>query len=100
MRTAINQEDPLTMDMKDRERAAAVVPRGVSTSHPMLAISGRDAWLQGSNGKEYLDFASGIGVTVLGHSHPAVVAAIQKQSLALTHSCQHVLMPERYVDLA
>jgi 4-aminobutyrate aminotransferase / (S)-3-amino-2-methylpropionate transaminase / 5-aminovalerate transaminase len=88
------------MDMRDRESAAAVVPRGVSTSHPMLAISGRDAWLQGSNGKEYLDFASGIGVTVLGHSHPAVVAAIQKQSLALTHSCQHVLMPERYVDLA
>ena len=88
------------MDMRDRQSAGAVVPRGVSTSHPMLAVSGQGAWLQGSDGRKYLDFASGIGVTILGHSHPAVVAAIQEQSGALTHSCQHVLMPEGYVELA
>ncbi|MDE2573216.1 MAG: aspartate aminotransferase family protein [bacterium] len=31
------------------------------------------------NGKAYLDFAGGYGVFTLGHSHPKVVAAVQRQ---------------------
>ncbi|QGU93930.1 acetylornithine/succinylornithine family transaminase [Clostridium bovifaecis] len=37
------------------------------------------------NGKEYLDFVSGIATNCLGHSHPAIVNAIQKQSSELIH---------------
>jgi 4-aminobutyrate aminotransferase/(S)-3-amino-2-methylpropionate transaminase len=86
--------------MTDRSDAAAFVPRGVATYHPMLAVSGRGARLRGSDGREYLDFATGIGVTILGHAHPAVVAAIRSQCEDLTHSCQHVLMPAGYAELA
>ncbi len=37
------------------------------------------------NGKEYLDFVSGIAVCSLGHSHPQVVAALKEQVEKLTH---------------
>ena len=37
------------------------------------------------DGKAYLDFISGIGVTNTGHCHPKVVAAIQKQAGLLLH---------------
>ncbi|MDQ6773660.1 MAG: aminotransferase class III-fold pyridoxal phosphate-dependent enzyme, partial [Candidatus Dormibacteraeota bacterium] len=86
--------------MTDRESAADFVPRGVYTYHPMLAVSGQGSRLTGTDGRDYLDFATGIGVTILGHSHPAVVEAIREQAGQLTHSCQHVLMPEAYVRLA
>ena len=41
--------------------------------------------LYDSDGKAYLDFATGIAVTVLGHRHPAVSAAIHAQTDRLLH---------------
>ena len=37
------------------------------------------------DGVEYLDFLAGIAVCSLGHSHPAVVAAVQEQAARLMH---------------
>ncbi|GAE35416.1 acetylornithine aminotransferase [Halalkalibacter akibai JCM 9157] len=37
------------------------------------------------NGKEYLDFIAGIAVCNLGHCHPKVIAAVQKQLEQLWH---------------
>jgi acetylornithine/N-succinyldiaminopimelate aminotransferase len=45
--------------------------------------SGTELW--DSNGKRYLDFLAGIAVTSLGHSHPAVAAAICAQAEQLLH---------------
>ena len=45
--------------------------------------SGTELW--DSNGKRYLDFLAGIAVTSLGHSHPAVAAAVSAQSEQLLH---------------
>ena len=45
--------------------------------------SGTELW--DSNGKRYLDFLAGIAVTSLGHSHPAVAAAISAQAGQLLH---------------
>lgn len=45
--------------------------------------SGTELW--DSNGKRYLDFLAGIAVTSLGHSHPAVAAAICEQAGQLLH---------------
>jgi predicted acetylornithine/succinylornithine family transaminase len=38
-----------------------------------------------SEGKEYLDFVGGVAVNILGHCHPRVVVAIQKQAQRLLH---------------
>jgi 4-aminobutyrate aminotransferase len=44
--------------------------------------------LYDTDGKAYLDFATGIAVTVLGHRHPAVSAAIHAQTDRLLHLMQ------------
>ncbi len=47
---------------------------------------GEGAWLWDDQGKRYLDALSGIAVCGLGHAHPAVHAAICKQSEKLLHT--------------
>ncbi len=37
------------------------------------------------NGKEYLDFVAGVAVNSLGHCHPAIIQALDKQSKKLIH---------------
>ncbi|MBN1867205.1 aspartate aminotransferase family protein [Candidatus Sumerlaeota bacterium] len=45
------------------------------------------------DGNEYLDFLAGIAVTNLGHSHPAIVEAIQKQAARLIHCSNFYYIP-------
>ncbi len=52
---------------------------------PLVLVRGSGTWVWDSNGKKYLDMASGIAVCSLGHAHPKVVAAIQKQAATLMH---------------
>jgi len=52
---------------------------------PVQAASGRGVVLTDLDGREYLDFTSGIGVTSTGHCHPRVVAAAQEQVATLIH---------------
>jgi 4-aminobutyrate aminotransferase/(S)-3-amino-2-methylpropionate transaminase len=52
------------------------------------------------DGKEYIDFAGGIGVMTVGHSHPKVVAAIKDQAEKFTHTCFMVVPYESAVILA
>ena len=48
-------------------------------------VRGEGARLWDSDGEEYLDFLAGISVCSIGHSHPAVVAAVRDQAATLTH---------------
>lgn len=52
---------------------------------PIVLREGRGTKVWCFDGKEYLDFVGGIAVNVLGHCHPRVVAAIQKQAEKLLH---------------
>ncbi|MGD0281215.1 MAG: acetylornithine transaminase [Dissulfurispiraceae bacterium] len=52
---------------------------------PVVLRKGRGMRVWGADGKEYLDFLGGIAVNVLGHCHPKVVVAIQKQAQRLIH---------------
>lgn len=67
-------------------------------------VSGSGAYLQGADGRTYLDFTSGIGVTSTGHSHPKVVAAVQEQAAKLLHgqytTVRHPLLQELSDSLA
>lgn len=52
---------------------------------PVVFIKGRGCTLYSDDGREFLDFLAGIAVNVLGHCHPRVVVAIQKQAQRLIH---------------
>jgi acetylornithine/N-succinyldiaminopimelate aminotransferase len=53
---------------------------------PVEFVRGEGARLWDPEGKEYLDFVSGISVCSIGHSHPAVVGAVRDQVGRLTHT--------------
>ncbi len=93
-----NQPGPQTQALlAEREQ---YVPRGLFTYHPVFPASASGARVVDVDGATYLDFAGGIGVMNVGHSHPAVVAAIQEQAAAYTHTCAQVLTPPPYIALA
>jgi acetylornithine/N-succinyldiaminopimelate aminotransferase len=48
-------------------------------------VRGEGAWLISEDGRRALDFASGIAVNLLGHGHPHLTKAIQKQAETLIH---------------
>jgi predicted acetylornithine/succinylornithine family transaminase len=52
---------------------------------PVAFSHGQGVWLYDLEGKRYLDFIGGIAVSVLGHAHPRLVAAIQAQAARLLH---------------
>ncbi|HEX6601874.1 MAG TPA: acetylornithine/succinylornithine family transaminase [Solirubrobacterales bacterium] len=52
---------------------------------PVDFVRGEGPLLWDADGKEYLDFLTGISVCSVGHCHPAVVAAVQEQSQRLIH---------------
>lgn len=55
------------------------------TPDPLVLCGAKGAWLQGADGRRYLDFAGSFAVTTTGHGHPAVVSAIQAQAEKLIH---------------
>jgi glutamate-1-semialdehyde 2,1-aminomutase len=67
------------------ERAEKVLPGGVNSpvrafrgvgGAPVFVRSAQGAYLEGEDGRRYVDYIGGYGPHILGHRHPAVVAAI------------------------
>ena len=59
-----------------------------------LAFSrGEGAWLFAVDGRRFLDFASGIAVTALGHCHPHLVAALNEQASKIWHTSNLYRVP-------
>ena len=55
---------------------------------------GKGSYLYGADGRKYLDFVQGIAVNSLGHAHPKLVKAINKQSKKLWHVSNAFTIPE------
>ena len=55
---------------------------------------GKGSFLYDTNGKKYLDFVQGIAVNSLGHAHPKLVNAVNKQSRKLWHVSNAFQIPE------
>jgi acetylornithine/N-succinyldiaminopimelate aminotransferase len=55
---------------------------------------GEGAYLFGTDGRRYLDFASGVAVTALGHAHPHLVEALKRQGEKLWHCSNLFRIPE------
>ncbi|MEA3064998.1 MAG: acetylornithine/N-succinyldiaminopimelate aminotransferase [Sphingomonadales bacterium] len=72
---------------------------------PVRPVRGEGVYLYGEGGEKYLDFASGIAVNLLGHSHPHLTRAIQEQAATLIHvsnlygSPQGEAFAQRLIDL-
>jgi 4-aminobutyrate aminotransferase len=84
-----------------------VQERSAETLSPVLGRYYQQTWAYGeghrlydSDGNGYLDFASGIGVTSLGHQHPRVSAAIHAQVDRLLHVCNGLGYVEPVTQLA
>jgi acetylornithine/N-succinyldiaminopimelate aminotransferase len=56
---------------------------------------GDGAWLSATDGRRYLDFATGIAVTGLGHSHPELIDVLVRQGAKLWHVSNAVRIPEQ-----
>ncbi|KAJ9102208.1 hypothetical protein QFC20_005037 [Naganishia adeliensis] len=52
----------------------------------LIIERGKGSWVWTTDGKKWLDFTSGIGVTCLGHAHPAITAAVTTQLEKIVHS--------------
>lgn len=66
----------------------------------ITAARGEGACIFDPQGRRYLDFTSGIGVTSTGHCHPKVVAAAQQQVATMIHAQATTVMNPRLPELA
>jgi acetylornithine/N-succinyldiaminopimelate aminotransferase len=64
--------------------SAAVMPTYARQN--VVFERGEGAWLISTSGERYLDFASGVAVNALGHTHPKLIAALTEQAHKLWHS--------------
>jgi succinylornithine aminotransferase len=76
---AISHAEPVSRKTFDEVMVPTYAPSAVV---PVRAL-GLDLWDQ--EGKQYLDFTAGIGVTSLGHANPTVVRALREQAEKLWH---------------
>jgi 4-aminobutyrate aminotransferase / (S)-3-amino-2-methylpropionate transaminase / 5-aminovalerate transaminase len=79
---------------------AKVVPQGPFNTHASFTSRALGALIYDVDGREFIDFAGGIGVMNVGHCHPKVVAAIKDQAEKYIHPCFHVTMYAPYIELA
>lgn len=81
-------------------RRQSAVARGVGMQTQIYATHAENSEVRDVEGKRYIDFAGGIAVVNTGHRHPKVMAAVQAQLEAFTHTCHQVLPYENYIALA
>src|SRR2546425_2343536 len=73
--------------------------QGTFKRQPVTFVRGKGTRVWDSDGKVYLDFVAGIAVNVLGHCHPAIIAAVQHQVTQLVH-VSNLYYNTRQIELA
>jgi 4-aminobutyrate aminotransferase / (S)-3-amino-2-methylpropionate transaminase / 5-aminovalerate transaminase len=89
---------PTNAELHRRRQAA--VPRGVSNALSVYAARAENAELWDVEGRRYIDFAAGIAVLNVGHSHPKIRAAVAAQLEQFSHTAFQVTPYESYIALA
>lgn len=62
---------------------------------PLSFVKGEGCWLVDESGRRFLDMGAGIAVNILGHAHPDLVRALQKQSSLLWHTSNLYNIPNQ-----
>ena len=81
--------------IEEKERYVA---RGVATP-PIVVARAEGVWIEDVDGKQYIDFAGGIGCQNTGHGLPAALAAMHEQIDRYLHQCIMVGLYEPYVEV-
>jgi len=81
-------------------RQAEAVPGALAPTMPVYAARAADGILEDVDGNRLIDLGSGIAVTSVGASAPAVVERVQSQVADFTHTCFMVTPYESYVEVA
>ncbi|NUR07293.1 MAG: 4-aminobutyrate--2-oxoglutarate transaminase [Nocardioidaceae bacterium] len=81
------------------ERRRRLVPQGVGTTLPVFVEAAGGGVLVDVDGNSLIDLASGIAVTSVGNSAPAVVERAVEQTRRFTHTCFMVTPYDGYVDV-
>ncbi len=84
---------PITRALFDEVMVPNYAPAAI------VPVRGEGSRLWDQEGRDYIDFAGGIAVTVLGHAHPKLVAALTEQAHKLWH-VSNVLTNEPALKLA
>lgn len=66
---------------------------------PVVVEHASGSWIHGTDGRDYLDFTTGIGVTSTGHCHPDVVAAAREQCGKIIHAQYTTVMHQPLLEL-
>ncbi len=82
------------------ERRRAVVAAGVASSVPVYVADADGGIIHDVDGNSFIDLGSGIAVTGVGASDPAVVGAVKEAVEHFTHTCFMITPYESYVALA
>jgi acetylornithine/N-succinyldiaminopimelate aminotransferase len=87
----ISRESPRVLKGEAFPAMSALLP---TYARANLAFErGEGASLYTAGGERYLDFGAGVAVTVLGHAHPHLVAALQAQAARLWHTSNLYRVP-------
>jgi len=78
-------------------RRASTVAAGVTSTLPVFVARAGGGVLEDVDGNTFIDLGSGIAVTSVGNSAPAVVAAVAAQAADFTHTCFMIAPYEEYV---
>ena len=89
---------PSNIELNKRREAS--VARAIAYASTFVTAKAENAELWDVEGNRYIDFYGGIGCQNVGHRHPEVVAAIERQLKTLTHTCFQVSPYESYIKLA
>ena len=82
------------------ERASGSVAEPLQVYLPVFAAEALNSSITDVDGNTFIDFAGGVGVCNVGHSHPHVVEAIQEQAARFIHTDFTVVPYSGYVELA
>ena len=81
------------------ERRAAAVSAALGAALPVFVEAAGGGVIRDVDGNSFIDLASGIAVTNVGVSAPAVVANVQEQVAAFTHTCFMIVPYRGYVEV-
>ncbi|WP_267615197.1 aspartate aminotransferase family protein [Gordonia bronchialis] len=99
MTAGLREPNPRVTDTAPSHRQTASLSPLLKQATPVVVDHALGSWIRGTDGNDYLDFTTGIGVTSTGHCHPRVVAAAQAQCAKVIHAQYTTVMHPPLLEL-